>query len=337
MDGESKPVIYVFHGDDEFGINESLKALKSGLGDRAAVEMNYATFDGRSLSINEFEAVSKAVPFLARRRLVVVTNPLAYTQSEAKRSEFLTILDTVPDENAVVLIEYRPLTSLKEKNKGKVHWLEEWGRKKGERFFIREFTVPRGSRMIPWIMTHAEKAGGKFAPRAAAVLGELIADDPRLAEQEIDKLLNYVNFERPVEERDVLNLTVSLPEGDIFEFVDALGNRNRETAIKVFHRLLSVQEPQRIFAMVVRQFRMLLLAKDIMGKNGDVKDVVLGLAAVPFKLHPYPAEKIAHQSRQFSQSQLDALYHRLLEIDSQMKTGKMDVDLSVDLMIAEIS
>ena len=337
MDGDTRPVIYVFHGDDEFAINESLKTLRSGLGDRAAIEMNYAAFDGRSLSLSEFEVVCKAVPFLARRRMVVVTNPLAYMQSEAKRSEFMAILETVPDENAVILVEYRPLISLKEKDRGKVHWLEQWGRKKGERFFIKEFTVPRGSRMIPWIMAHAEKAGGKFEPRAAAALGELIADDPRLAEQEIDKLLNYVNFERPVEEKDVRDLTVSMPEGDIFEFVDAMGNRNRETAIKVFHRLLSVQEPQRIFAMVVRQFRLLLLAKDIVSNNGNVEDVVSTLASEPFKVHPYPAKKIAHQSRKFSQSQLDALYHRLLEIDSQMKTGKMEVDLSVDLVIAEIS
>lgn len=337
MDGEIKPVIYVFHGDDEFAIDEALKRIKSGLGDRASIEMNYTIFDGRSLSISEFEAVSKVVPFLTRRRIVVVTNPLSFLQSKANRTEFLTVLETIPDENAVVLVEYRPLISPKEKNKGKVHWLEKWGREKGERFFIREFTVPKGSQMIPWIMTQAKRSGGEFDPRAAALLAELVAGDPRIAGQEIDKLLNYVNFDRPVEERDVRELTVTLPEGDIFEFVDALGNRKQETAIKVFHRLLSTQEPQRIFGMVVRQFRMLVLAKEILGNNGGEQNVIRVLTAEPFRLHPYPAEKIARQSRQFSQNQLDVLYHHLLEIDSRMKTGRMDVDLSVDLMIAELS
>ena len=337
MDGETKPVIYVLHGDDEFAINESVKKLKSGLGDHSAVEMNYSTFDGRSLSINEFESVSKAVPFLAHRRLVVVTNPLGYMQGEANRNKFLGILETVPDENAVVLVEYRPLLTPQLKRKATVHWLEKWGRKRGERFFIKEFTVPKGTRMVGWIMAHADKVGGKFDPRAASVLAELVADDPRLAEKEIDKLLNYINFNRPVEEGDVRELTVIIPEGDIFEFVDALGNRNRETAIKVYHRLLSTQDAQRIFAMIVRQFRMLILAKDIMEHDGGVNDVVKQLKPEPFRMHPYPAEKIALQSRKFSLNQLDAIYHHLLDIDLGIKTGKMDVDLSIDLMIAGIS
>ena len=65
------------------------------------------------------------------------------------------------------------------------------------------------------------------------------------------------------------------------------------------------------------------------GLEGDI--------ARQLKLHPYVARKISAQARRFSQNQLDTIYRLLLEIDSEMKTGVMSVDINVDLLIAEIT
>jgi DNA polymerase-3 subunit delta len=181
-------------------------------------------------------------------------------------------------------------------------------------------------------MERASQAGGQFEPRAAGLLASLVGDDLRLADQEITKLLTYVNYERPVEEKDVNELTPLLEERNIFELVDALGNRDRKTAIGVFHQLLVDQDQMRIFSMIVRQFRLLLLTREIMDHNGKEADIARRL-----KLHPYVARKISNQARSFSQNQLDTIYRLLLEIDSETKTGVMSVDINVDLLIAEIT
>ena len=68
-----------------------------------------------------------------------------------------------------------------------------------------------------------------------------------------------------------------------------------------------------------------------MPQQGAEKEIASRL-----KVHPFVGKKLASQARQFSQAQLDAIFHRLLEIDSGLKTGKMSIDLSIDLLIAEI-
>jgi DNA polymerase-3 subunit delta len=332
MEPEKKPVIYVFHGDDELAITEAIGSLKARLGDPSIVDMNLTTLDGRSFSIEDFETASKSMPFVADRRLIVVSHPLAYMSHEPNRSRLLALLEQIPEQNAVVLVEYRPLQSEKEKRRGKSHWLQTWGKTMGAKVFIKEFMVLRGSQLTGWIMERARQAGGQFEPRAAGLLASLVGDDLRLADQEITKLLTYVNYERPVEEKDVNELTPLLEERNVFELVDALGNRDRKTAIGVFHQLLVDQDQLRIFSMIVRQFRLLLLTREIMDHNGMEADIASRL-----KLHPFVARKIISQARRFSQNQLDTIYHLLLEIDSETKTGVMSVDLNVDLLIAEIT
>ncbi len=332
MGQERKPGVYVFHGDDDLAISESIAELKSRLGEPSVIEMNLTTLDGRSLSIEEFETAGKSLPFLAERRMTVLNHPLAYMHNDSNRRRILTFLEDLPEQNAVVLAEYRPLLSAKDRREGKMHWLENWGKKLGDRFYIKEFTLSRGSQLTGWILNRARKSGGEFEPKAAVLLASLVGEDIRLADQEITKLLTYVKFARPVRKEDVRQLTTDQLEGEIFDFVDALGNRDRKKALNEYHRLLADQDPQRIFGMIVRQFRLLLLSLEILEHNGREAEITRRL-----KVHPYVSGKISSQARQFSQAQLDHIYHRLLDIDTDLKTGKMNVDLSIDLLIAEIT
>jgi DNA polymerase-3 subunit delta len=331
MAAVQKPVVYLFHGDDELAISESIANLQSKLGDPASVELNLTRLDGHSLSIEEFETAGKSLPFLAERRLTILDHPLAYLKIESNRKRVLTFLEELPKENAVVLAEFKPLLSLKERNQGKTHWLEKWGQTMGEKFFSKEYTLAKGPQLTGWVLKRAMKAGGEFDPAAADLLASLLGEDVRQADQEITKLLTYVDYDRPVIVEDIEQLTVGLNEGAIFEFVDALGNRDRKKAINEYHRLLADQDPQRVFGMIVRQFRLLLLSREILDQNGGENDITKRL-----KIHPYVGRKIATQARHFSQTQLDGIYHRLLDIDSDLKTGVMSGDLNVDLLIAEI-
>ena len=332
MTPEQKPVVYLFHGDDELAISEAIGELKSRLGAPSSIELNLTSLDGRSLSIEEFETSGKSLPFLAERRLTILNHPLAYLKLESNRKRVLAFLEELPEENAVVLAEYKPLLDARDRSKGKTHWLEKWGQTMGEKIFVKEFTLAKGPQLTGWIIKRARKAGGEFEPAAADRLASLIGEEIRMADQEIVKLLTYVNYDRPVSIDDIERLTEGVQEGAIFEFVDALGNRDRKKAMKEYHRLLADQDPQRVFGMIIRQFRLLLLSREILDQNGGETDITSRL-----KTHPYVSRKIASQARQFSQAQLEGIYHRLLDIDSDLKTGVMSGDLNVDLLIAEVT
>ena len=326
---QQKPVVYLFHGDDVVAIKEAIAELKSRMGDPSTAELNFLALDGRAASVEQIETAGRSMPFLAERRVTVLNYPLALMQNDGTRDRILVLLEGIPDQIAVVLVEHEPLQTPKDKRQGKLHWLQKWAASMGGKVYTREFSVPQ---LSGWIVKQANKMGGEIEPRAAGRLSYLVGNDVRLAEQEVTKLLTYVNYERPVSEADVIGLTASQPDGFIFDFVDALGARDRKKAVNEFHRLLVDSDIQNIFGMIVRQFRLLVQSREIIDQRGGKEEITKRLG-----VHPFVGEKLAHQARQFSQAQLDAIFHRLLEIDAGLKTGKMSIDLSIDLLIAEIT
>lgn len=326
------PVVYLLHGDDEFAINQFLAGIEAKLGDDAMAQMNTTRLDGRSYDPANLNAVANIVPFLAKRRLVVLEHPLNRLTSPSSRQTFLETLEKIPQTTAMVLVEYRQLTSEKDRRVGKIHWLERWGQEHSECVFMKVFLLPKGPAMARWIQDRTREEGGQMTSHAAALLANLVDDDPRLADQEIRKLLAYVNYQRAIEPDDVDALTADYGQGDIFEMVDALGNQDGRRTMGMLHRLLESQDPFSIFGMIVRQFRLLLLAREILDAGGQPIDAVRAL-----KLHPFVAGKIFDQARHFTIPVLERIYHRLLDIDEAMKTSQMSGGLALDTMVAALT
>jgi len=327
--GAAPPVVYVLHGDDEFAIAQFLVEMEAKLGDPASVAMNTTRLDGRTANLDDLPSVTGAMPFLAKRRLVVLTNPLARLGNPTAKKKFLDQLEKVPPTTALVLVEYKPLTDEREKKKGEFHWLEEWAEARPERVYLKPFLLPKGALLGRWIQEQAKKAGGQFTQPAAELLASLVGGDTRLADQEIHKLLDYVNYQRPVEPDDVESLTADAAQGDIFVLVDALGNQDGRKALGMLHRLLERQDAISIFGMIVRQFRLLLLGREVLDSGGRREDVARQLRVAPFV-----ADKVVAQAQRFTLADLEAAYHRLLDLDLAMKTSQIPDDLALDTLVA---
>lgn len=328
----STPVVYLLHGDDEFAIAQFLSLLESKLGDAALIAMNLTRLDGRSFPLDELLSIAAAMPFLAQRRIVVLYHPLARLNSPAARQKLVSMLEQIPPTTALVLVEYRQLTEEKERKQGKLHWLEKWAETDKERIYLQAFPLPKGRQLAERLQKQAKEAGGQITLEAAALLASLVGEDIRLADQEIHKLLAYVNYRRPVEPDDVQNLTADSGQGDIFAMVDALGNRDGRKALRMLHRLLEQQDAFAIFGMITRQFRLLLLARDALERG-----VPAGAMARELKIHPFVADKISFQAPNFSLPTLETVYRRLLDLDEALKTSQIEGDLALETLVADFS
>ena len=167
---------------------------------------------------------------------------------------------------------------------------------------------------------------------AASRLAEMTGDDTRQAAQEITKLLTYVNFAHPVGIEDVEAVSIVTASVDIFELVDAISLQNGKQAQRLFHRLLEDKDAFEIFGLVVRQFRLLILARDVLDDGGTLQEAAHAIGG-----HPFVAEKAWNQCRKFSAEALTSIYHRLLAMDEAAKTGVMTLDVSLDAFIVELT
>jgi DNA polymerase-3 subunit delta len=186
--------------------------------------------------------------------------------------------------------------------------------------------------MVHWIQERAKVLDGEFEIEAARLLAEQVGEDKRLVDNEIQKLLAYVNYKRQVDRDDVIYLTPSAGEKNVFAMVDAVGNRNGKQASKLLHQLLDRFEPEYIFYMVVRQFRLLIQAKDILNSGGDIAEIVKKL-----RVRSFVAKKLVDQSRGFTLEALEDIYHKLVEIDEAIKTSRVDTRIALDTLIASLA
>ncbi len=323
----SSPSVYLLYGSDEFAIRSFLdERLKAKMGGSSDASADITTLDGRKDSLEAIRAETHTIPFLSKRRMVVLYHPLGLTKSKNNQAKFRQLLESLPDSTALVLIVDKILDDK--------HWLIRWCREHSGQSWLQGFYLPTGPAMTQWIKEQARLMGGAFEAGAAQLLASYIAEDPRLAKSEINKLLTYVDFAREVSEEDVRALVADVRQGDVFEMVDAIGYGDGEKALFMLHRLLEDSDALPLFGMVVRQFRLLIQVRELLDGNPglDYKQIAERMGS-----HPYPIKKILPQAKLFDLTQLKAIYHHLSEIDQAIKTGQLEDELALDLLIASLT
>jgi DNA polymerase-3 subunit delta len=318
---------FIFHGKDEFTQAETLRRLKSDLGDPAMVDLNTSYFNGATVRLGELMHACSTVPFLAEKRLVVVEGLLEHldgTGREKDRDALLEYLPQLPASTRLVLLESHTLSPqnrfIRLANSTPAG-------------YERAFHIPKGWALERWIVRRVEFHGGAIHPHAAALLAADVGEDLRLLEMEIIKLLTFVNFARPIQPDDVQLLTPYVAEADIFALVDAIGQQQGKTAATLLRRKLEAgEEPLYLLGMITRQIRLLTQVREKMDQGYRLDQV-----ADEVNIHPYVAEKLARQVMNFHLRQLEDIHRQLLETDVAIKTGQIDPAVALDLLVVEVA
>jgi len=318
--------IFILYGNDEFAITRRLKEFESDFSDPTTAGMNTAHFESRSMSDEEFNNALNAMPFLAPKRLVILSNPSSKYNNPSSRKKFEEYIGKAPDSVKLVVYELiEPKETIK-------HWLLKWAEKNSTLVKTQAFMLPKQRDMPGWIINEAKNQQGKIEPPAAAKLAEMVGVDTRQAGMEIAKLLAYVNWARPVQGSDVEAVCIVTSQQSVFDFVDALSQGNGKVAQKLLHRLLENEDPFSLWGMVVRQFRLILQAREILDGRGNKDDVARALG-----VHPFVAEKTSGQAGRFTIESLENIYRTLLSIDERVKTSQVTLELALDTLIVELA
>jgi len=328
---KTAPTFYIFHGDDDLRIEEEVQKMRAKMGTTPNADLNTSDYDGVSIEAAEVLASASAYPFLADKRMVIVRGMLSWITRKGageigkKAVERLaTELPTLPDTARVVFWEREKLAdSNKVLKSAREH----------ERGFEKAFESPKDG--TQWIIKRAsEQYGVQIEPQAAAALASVTTGDLRRADNELFKLVAYTDGKRAIRESDVELLTPYVAEATVFQFADAIAEGRGSLALTLLNRLKEQQEDVfPIYGMIVRQFRLLLLAKSHLAMGGYTN--TLG-EAIGTK-SSFVVEKVAKQSRLFSLDQLEQIYRTLQSYDKQMKTGEIKPELALDLLIGSLT
>jgi DNA polymerase-3 subunit delta len=335
-------MLYILHGEDEFTRSEKLAEWKEKLGEPTIASLNTTVLDGRKVSLIDLIQACDTVPFMGRRRLVIVEDfwsrfephkgrgakgeqPGISAADAAFIQGLLEYLQRLPQTTRLIFVESRSL----QKANPVFHVLPS----DKKRVYIKEFRPPSERNLGRWVERRMKAKGGTITSRAAQELARFVGTDLRQLDQELDKLLAYANFQRPVTVEDVHNLVSAKQLADVFDLVDAIGMRRGEGAMRYLHQLLDAgAPPMYLLSMIERQFRILLQVKELQAQGATVAQMqeVLGIR------HAFIIEKGVRQARNFSMARLESIYGQLAEVEQAIKTGEIADLLALDVLVAEL-
>lgn len=329
---EKKPRVYLFFGNDELAMHKLVQTMLDRVIDPAMGDMNISRFQ-ENPRVEDVRDAAYVMPLFNDRRLVLVTNAQDWIKGNRNKDAILKLMEGLPSSTALIIQLTLEMERGSWKEFGPTHWLRKWAKEQpGGSVFQKECNLPGVNQMPGLIMKEALEKKGEFSLEAAQELTRAISNDTLLASLEIEKLLTYVDYKRPVTAEDVRLLTPDVSLTSIFDMVDAVGERKIAKAAQLLHRLLETEMPIPLFGMIIRQFRLLILAREVIDQGGRKTQIENAL-----KVHPFVAEKVEKQAALFDMNQLKEIYHRLLNADENMKTGKMEPKLAIEMFVSDLS
>jgi len=327
-------VLYILIGQDDFSLNQALEEIKRGLGDQSLLSANTTTLDGRQVSLDQLKLVCETVPFLAEKRLVIVERLLERFEPPNKssrkkkikpdrQSEYKSLgayISGIPDSTILVLID----GSIKSSNP----LLKELS----GRAEVKSFPLLKGDKLRQWIQGRVKGQGGSITPQAVNLLAYVVGGNLWIMANEIDKLVLFTSG-RQIEEEDIRLSVGYAHEASVFTMVDAILEFRAGAAEQLLQQLLQRgAAPAYLLVMLSRQVQMMVRAKELKRQRKTETEIQnkLGLTA------EFALRKTLEQADKYSLERLMEIYHKLLQTDLSIKTGKYGGELALNILIAEL-
>lgn len=275
-------------------------------------------FDGGDLKLASLKEAIRQTSIFDEKKLLIISNVSAnqdFKEKFLKNSEFFESL-----KDTVLFYEEDEIPAKDKffaflKNKAKV----------------QNFQLLQGENLKKWVRQELAGFKAEISPEALTKLVDSVGSDLWQLSNEINKLVSFREKERKINLEDVELLVKPKIETAIFKTIDAIAQKDKKQALLLIHRHLKKGDnPLYLLSMINFQFRNLLAVKDLMERRQPYGAI---LKAV--KLHPFVVKKSYYQAQKFTLAELKKIYRKIFQADLDIKTGKVNPETALDLLIAE--
>ena len=329
-------MLHILSGPDSYSRSTALETIKSGIGDPEALSPNTAILEGRQLTVDQLRPVCEAMPFLAEKRLVIITGLLERFEagkrvSRPTRSKRKTTpvqdhkslgeyIPTIPESTVMVLVDEKvsagnPLFKIL-----------------SVKAQVQSFPLLNTRDLREWLQAYIAQEGGSISSQAVSLLTRLVGSDLWVMSSEAHKLLLYTSGRR-IEEEDIRLLVGYTQQANVFVMVDAIVEFRAQLAEKMLQQLIQQGAvPGYLLSMLTRQMRLIVRAREVNSPRISTSELRnrLGIA------NDFVARKTLEQAKRYSLPRIRHVYRKLLETDIAIKTGKYEPELALSILVAEL-
>lgn len=314
-------MIILLHGEDSYRSRQKLNQIIEKFKQKDPSGMNLAFLDGSSLEFSQFKKNYLASPFMGDKRLIIVENVLSQRKESTKDEILELIKNSKPASSILVFWEDHDFDKRKK--------LAKYVAKNSQ---AEEFNNLVGFELNNWIKSQVSEKQGKISSPAVDKIASYVGSNLRLIDNEIDKLILFKGQGEEINEDDVDLLVKAKLDTNIFNFIDAIGSKEKSKALKLLHdQLESGENIQYLLSMINYQFRNLLLVKELL--ETGYNQYSLGKEV---KMHPYVIKKTVQQCSKYELAYLKMIYQKILDLDSAIKVGNIQPVLGLDMLVVAL-
>lgn len=310
-------MITLLYGQDTYRSKQKLDSL---IAQKAGADKLVLDFEERDIQYKEIKDWWSANSLFKQDKILIIKN--IFDEGEAKTKEELADDLESYQKSSDILIFYEIgtppardalFTKLKET----------------AQHFIFEPLQPLA--VAEWVNIKAGQMDLKINPDAASELANFVGNDLWRIQNELEKLACYCQGEA-INLKAVRALIRPNISSDIFKTIDAIAQRKRAVALSLIYR--HIRQGDDAFYLLNRidyQFRNLIVLRDLLDRNVN-KYQIPQLSG----LHPFVVTKTLPTLAKFSMEELKKFYQRIFETDLNIKTGLVDVDLALDMIVFDV-
>lgn len=223
---------FFLYGEDAFRKEETARALVKWHLDPETRDFNFDPLRGSEVDVESLASVLATPPLMAEWRVVLLREVEGLASSPRAREALLAVAKAPPPGLALIM-----LATLPKDTKAKFY--------KDLTRASRSVGFPEvGANDVPgWLVEWAAtRHGVEMTEEAARALGGAVGTDLGVLAMEVEKLASRVDPGAPITLEAVRDAGTYVPTQDRWEWMDLLGNRDFEGALKGLSPLMSQGE-----------------------------------------------------------------------------------------------
>ncbi len=310
-------MIYLIYGAEQFLIDEQLKKITANDN-----ELNINNYDLDINSIEEIIDDAETLSLFASSKVIIVKNSNIFTSKKNIISHNTELLENYlnnpnPSTKLIFIVETDKLDSRKKINK----IIKKCGN-------IIECQPPTNLNKFVIDLL----GDYNIDTNLTKLLIERVGNNLSILNQEIIKLKLYKQEDKNITKKDILNVTSKNIQPDLFLFIETLINKDIDKALSLYKELLIFnEEPIKIILMLANQFRIMYQSITLTQKGYTQKNI-----AELLDIHPYRVKLAIEKGWQYHPDDLLIYLEKLADLDYQIKSGKIDKEIGLELFILNL-
>ncbi len=320
---KDEDLIYLFTGTSEIFIKNRMNRIIQSF---SKYEYTIIKYDMETTSLSTVLSDAITVPFLEELKIIILKNPKFLTKSATStKDEIKAMLKYLknPCDSTLLIIDATN-TVINQSNEI-YKMLKNVAR-------IIDYPDPEEIELKGWIVRSFDANGIDIKDDALTLLLEYIGDDQARLSQEIDKLSSYVGKGGTIRKEDIKLLVPKNINNEIYLLIKAIINHDLALTNQIYDNLIThTKDSLTIFSLISNKFKELLSTYRLLKYGYSQSDI-----AKFYNVSTGKAYYIVQEARAFKLSDLEFYIDKLAELDYQIKSGKLDKTIGLELLLLKL-